>query len=139
MKKLFSISAISLLAIFLLSSCSKDATTLLTDGTWNFSNMTTDSDDPDIIALITLGKAVFTDGTLEFNADETFIMDAPLLEEPMTGTWSLIGDDQLVMDIDDQLPSTANIDVLSKSELKYIETYVDQEMKSYNVTTSWTR
>ncbi len=122
-----------------LTGCETDNKSLLTDGVWKFSNMTTDSEDQDIIALITLGKAILTDGTMEFKADETFILSAPLLQESQTGTWSLIGDDQLIMDNEGDLGSTANIDVLTKKELKYIETFVDTEMNRYNVTTSWSK
>lgn len=139
MKKI--LSGISMIAVcmLLVTGCETDNKTLLTDGVWNFSNMTTDSEDEGIIALITLGKAILTDGTMEFKTDETYILSAPLLQEPQTGTWSLIGDDQLIMDSDGDLGSTANIDVLTKKELKYIETFVDTEMSRYNVTTSWSR
>jgi len=100
--------------------------------------MTTDSEDEDIIALVTWMKAALTDGYLEFNSDNTYLMDAPLLAEAESGTWSLIGDDQLVLE-GNMGPSTANIETLSKTELKYIETYVDAEMNPYSVTTKWTR
>ncbi len=128
-----------IVTLLLVTGCETDNKSLLTDGVWKFSNMTTDSEDQDIIALITLGKAILTDGTMEFKADETFILSAPLLQESQTGTWSLIGDDQLIMDNEGDLGSTANIDVLTKKELKYIETFVDTEMNRYNVTTSWSK
>ena len=128
-----------IVTLLLVTGCETDNKSLLTDGVWKFSNMTTDSEDQDIIALITLGKAILTDGTIEFKADETFILSAPLLQESQTGTWSLIGDDQLIMDNEGDLGSTANIDVLTKKELKYIETFVDTEMNRYNVTTSWSK
>ncbi len=128
-----------IITLLLVTGCETDNKSLLTDGVWKFSNMTTDSEDQDIIALITLGKAILTDGTMEFKADETFILSAPLLQESQTGTWSLIGDDQLIMDNEGDLGSTANIDVLTKKELKYIETFVDTEMNRYNVTTSWSK
>ena len=139
MKKILSGISMIAIALLLFTGCESDNKTLLTDGVWKFSNMTTDSEDQDIIALITLGKAILTDGTMEFKADETFILSAPLLQESQTGTWSLIGDDQLIMDNEGDLGSTANIDVLTKKELKYIETFVDTEMNRYNVTTSWSK
>lgn len=122
-----------------LTGCETDNKTLLTDGVWKFSNMTTDSEDQDIIAWVTLGKAILTDGTLEFKTDQSYILTAPLLEDPETGTWSLVGEDQLILDSDGDLGSTANIETLSKKELKYIETFVDAGMNSYSVTTSWSR
>ncbi len=127
------------IVLLLVTGCESDNKTLLTDGVWKFSNMTTDSEDQNIIALITLGKAILTDGTLEFKADQSYILTAPLLQDPETGTWSLIGEDQLILDSDGDLGSTANIETLSKKELKYIETFVDAEMKHYSVTTSWSR
>ena len=130
-----------MIAMILLSltGCETDNKTLLTDGVWKFSNMTTDSEDQDIIAFVTLGKAILTDGTLEINADETYILSAPLLQNSQTGTWSLVGEDQLIFKGEDNITSTANIETLSKKELKYIETYVDPEMNSYSITTSWSR
>ncbi len=122
-----------------LTGCETDNITLLTDGVWKFSNMTTDSEDQDIIAYVTLGKAILTDGTLEINADETYILSAPLLQNSQTGTWSLVGEDQLIFKGEDNITSTANIETLSKKELKYIETYVDAGMNSYSITTSWSR
>jgi len=139
MNKLF--SGIVLIAILMLSltGCETDNTTLLTDGVWKFSNMTTDSDDETIAGFIALGKALLTDATMEFQSGGDYIMDSPLLDDPVSGSWSLIGDDQLILDADDQAPSTANIETLTKDKLKYIETYVDENMDSYNVTTTWTR
>ena len=61
------------------------------------------------------------------------------MEEPTSGTWSLIGEDQLILTEAGGVPSTANIDVLSKKELKYIETFIDLSQNTYSVTTSWTR
>lgn len=80
-----------------------------------------------------------TDATLVFNGDGTYIIDSPLTEDPSTGTWSLVGDDQLIMDPDDMSASTANIEKLSKDELKYIETFSDEGGNPYSVTTSWVR
>jgi len=138
MKNLLSGFAISPFVLISMTGCENDPETLLTDGLWDFKNITTDSNDEDIIALVTLMKAALTDGYLEFNSDNTYLMDAPLLAEAVSGTWSLIGDDQLVLE-SNLGPSTANIETLSKTELKYIETYVDAEMNPYSVTTKWTR
>jgi hypothetical protein len=131
--------AAALMALLLLAGCDSDNNALLTDGIWNFRNMTTNSDDPNIQQLIALGKAFMTDATLEFQSDGTYIINTPLSQDPITGTWELVGDDQLIIDADDQPPSTANIETLSKDELKYIETFVDDQMNSYSVTTTWKR
>ncbi len=141
MKNLFSVLGLAILMMLAMTSCADpDASTQLTDGIWNFDDMTTDSEDDNIKGLILLGKALLTDATMDFQSDKTYMMDSPLADEPETGTWSLIGDDQLILTPDDDgFPSTANINELTKDKLKYVETFVDQEMNAYSVTTSWVR
>ena len=90
-------------------------------------------------SIITLAKALLTDATMEFQEGGTYIMTSPLVEDPTTGEWQLIGEDQLILDPDDELPSTANIESLTKDKLSYMETFVDAEMNSYTITTTWTR
>ena len=139
MKRLTKGLMLALFSVALLTGCEKDPSTLLTDGIWNFSNLTTTSTDEDHTALIALFKAFMTDATLEFNGDGTFIMNSPLAEDPTTGTWELIGDDQLIMDPDDEVASTANIETLSKDQLVFIETFYDLDNNPFSVTTSWTK
>ncbi len=127
------------IVLLTLTGCETDNTALLTDGVWKFENMTTDSDDETIKGVVALGKALLTDATMEFQSGGEYILTSPLVEDPETGSWSLIGDDQLILDADDQPPSTANIETLTKKELKYIETYVDENIESYSLTTTWTR
>lgn len=121
------------------SGCEKDQKTLLTDGVWNFKSMTTDSEDETTQDLIFVASAFMSGSTMEFISDGTFLSTSPLADEPSSGTWSLIGDDQLILTPEGELASTANIDVLSKSELKYIETYWDINQNPYTITTSWSR
>lgn len=130
---------ITLLFAVVFSGCEKEPGTLLTDGIWNFENLTTDSEDEDIHSLVALAKALMTDATLEFQGAGTYIIDSPLMDEPTTGTWSLIGEDQLILDPDNQPPSTANIETLTKKELTYLETYSYQQMTPYTITTTWVR
>jgi len=111
---------------------------MLTDGVWNFKNMTTDSEDETTQSLVFLAKALMTESTIEFKPDGTYLQTSPLTDEPVSGTWSLIGDDQLVLNSEGELTSTANIEVLSKSELSYMETYSDLS-QTYTVTTSWSK
>jgi hypothetical protein len=140
MKNLFSVTGIALFLMLSMTACSDpDATTQLTDGIWKFRNMTTDSEDETIKGWVALGKALLTDATLEFQSDKTYLMDSPLMSEPETGTWSLIGDDQLILSPDDGVPSTANINELTKDKLQYIETYSDEQMNTYSFTTTWVR
>ena len=129
--------ALSLIVMLTLTGCETDNKTMLTDGVWNFQNMTTDSEDDNIIALVTLGKALFTDATMEFQEGGAYILTSPLVDDPSTGDWQLVGDDQLILDPDDEEPSTSNIETLIKDKLSYMETLVDAEMNSYTVTTTW--
>lgn len=139
MNKIF--SGIALISILLLSltGCETDNTSLLSDGVWTFENLTTDSEDETIQGWVLIGKAFLVDATLEFNSDMTFILDAPIADEPQTGTWSLVGDDVLTMNTDGGVPSTSNIQTLSKKELKFIETFTDENLETYNTTTTWIR
>lgn len=130
---------LSLILLLSLTSCDKDNSTLLTDGVWTFQNLTTDSDDESIIGLVALGKALLTDATLELQEGGTYILNSPLVDNPTTGEWQLVGDDQLILDPDDELPSTSNIETLTKDKLSYMESFVDGQMNSYTITTSWTR
>ncbi|HDS07820.1 MAG TPA: hypothetical protein ENO05_09355 [Bacteroides sp.] len=138
-KSFLSVFVISLFLLTTFTSCEKDPATQLSGGVWIFENLTSDTEDENIRSLVALAKALMTDATLEFQDGGTYIITSPLMDEPTTGTWSLIGDDQLVLDPDDQLASTANIETLTRKQLVYIETYSDMQDGTYSVTTSWTR
>lgn len=139
MTKFFKGITLIAIALFLTTACeSTDDKSLLTDGIWNFSNMTTDSESEATQTLILLGKAFLTEGTMEFKDDGSYILSSPLLQDPQTGTWSLIVD-QLILDSDGDLVSTSDIGTLSKTELIYTETLRDAELQSYKVTTSWSK
>ena len=129
-----------MMALAMTSCADEDSTALLTDGIWNFSNMTTDSEDEGIKTLVAFAKALMTDATLEFQAGGDYIIDSPLIEEPETGTWSLIGDDQLIMTEEGEIPSTANIDELTKEKLSYIQTLINpQTQQAFSATTTWVK
>lgn len=131
--------ALSLFVMLTLTACDKDNATLLTDGVWTFQNLTSDSEDENIINLVALGKALLTDASMEFQEGGTYILTSPLIEDPTTGDWELIGDDQLIIDPDDEASSTSTIETLSKDKLSYLETFVDAQMNTYTITTTWTR
>lgn len=140
MKNLFSVLGLAMLMMLAMTSCADpEASTQLSDGIWKFNNMTTDSEDETIILGVNGLKAYHTDATLEFQSGGDFVKQFLLETDPETGTWSLIGDDQLIITPDDGIPSTANIQELTKDKLKYIETFVDQELNTYSVTTTWVR
>ena len=128
-----------LVGMMLLTACETDNATLLTDGVWTFQSMTTDSEDNNIISLVSLGQAILTEASMEFQEGGTYILTSPLVENPTTGEWELIGDDQLVIDPDDEGASTSKIETLTKDKLSYSETFVDGQMNSYMITTTWTR
>lgn len=138
-KNIITCAAVSLLILFSTTGCDQDNKTLLTDGIWNFKTLTTDSEDENTQNWILLAKALMTEATIEFQEDGTYILNSPLMEEPTTGTWSLIGDDQLVMNPEGGVTSTQNIQVLTRNELKYLETVPDFSQNPATTTTSWTR
>ena len=139
MRNIFTGLITVLVGMMLLTACETDNATLLTDGVWTFQNLTTDSEDNSIISLVSLAKALLTDATLELQEGGTYILTSPLVENPTTGEWQLIGEDQLILDPEDEGASTSNIETLTKDKLSYSETFVDGQMNSYTVTTTWTR
>ena len=128
-----------LVGMMLLTACETDNATLITDGVWTFQSMTTDSEDNSILSLVSLGQAILTEATMEFQEGGTYILDSPLVENPTTGEWELIGDDQLFIDPDGEVSSTSKIETLTKDKLSYTESFVDGQMNTYKVTTTWTR
>lgn len=139
MRKIFAGFAVALLVMLTLTGCETDNKTLLTDGIWTFQNLTTDSEDENVATLIIIAKALMTDATMEFQEGGTYIMDSPLADQPTTGDWELLGEDQLILTPEGEVASTSSIENLSKSELKYKETFVDEQLNSYTVTTTWSK
>ena len=131
--------AIILFAILTLTGCETDNKTLLTDGVWTFQNLTTNSENETVISIVSLAKALLTDASMEFQEGGTYILTSPLMDNPTTGEWQLIGEDQLMLDPGDETPSTSSIETLSKDKLSYTETMVDAQMNSYTITTTWVR
>lgn len=128
-----------MLAMLSLTGCETDNKNLLTDGLWTFQSLTTDSENENVTTLLVIAEALMNNATMEFQEGGTYIMDSPLANEPTTGEWQLIGDNQLILEPEGEVTSTSNIETLSKSELKYTETLVDEQMNSYTITTSWTK
>ena len=128
-----------LVGMMLLTACETDNATLLTDGVWTFQDMTSDSEDSAVISLVSLAKALLTDASMEFQGGGTYILTSPLVENPTTGEWQLIDEDMLVLDPEDEAASTSKIETLTKDKLSYSESFVDGQMNTYTVTTSWTR
>jgi hypothetical protein len=128
-----------LAGMIMLTACETDNATLLTDGVWTFQDMTSDSEESAVISLVSLAKALLTDASMEFQEGGTYILTSLLQENPTTGEWQLIGEDQLVLDPEDEGASTSNIETLTKDKLSYSESFVDGQMNTYTVTTTWTR
>ena len=59
--------------------------------------------------------------------------------EDESGTWELVGETQLVFSPDVGGIQTASIDRISKKELVYLETFVDQDQNPFNTTTTWVK
>lgn len=138
MKRVTSITGALLLltSIMLFSGCEKDNLDLLSGSKWDFENLTTPSSNEDVQALVALGKALMTDGTLEFSSGGDYTLDSPTISSE-TGTWELVGNNQLIFN--DGIPRTATIDEISKSKLVYIETYVYLDTETYTVKYTWVK
>lgn len=130
---------IILFTLLTLTACETDNASLLTDGVWTFQSMTTNSEESNIISLVSLAQALLTEASMEFQDGGTYILTSPFVENPTTGGWELIGKDQLIIDPDNEASSTSNINTLSKDRLSYSEDLVDGQMNTYTVTTSWIR
>jgi hypothetical protein len=139
MRNIIKGTAIILFAVLTLTGCETDNATLLTDGVWTFQSMTTDSEESAIISLVSLGQALLTEATMEFQEGGTYILDSPFVENPTTGDWQLIGDDQLLIDPDNETSTTSKIKTLTENKLSYTEDFVYGQMNTYTVTTTWER
>jgi hypothetical protein len=139
MRKIVKGIAIILFTVLTLTGCETDNATLLTDGLWTFQSMTTDSEESSIISLVSLAQALLTEASMEFQEGGSYIMTSPLVENPTTGEWELIGEDQLIIDPDNKASSTSNIITLTEDKLSYTEDFVDGQMNTYKVTTTWGR
>jgi hypothetical protein len=139
MKNLIKGISIILFNLLTLTGCETDNATLLTDGVWTFQSMTTDSEESSIISLVSLAQALLTEATMEFQEGGTYILTSLLVENPITGEWELIGEDQLIIDPDNEASSTSNIETLTEDRLSYTESFVDGQMSSYTVRTTWVR
>lgn len=141
MKKIIKFPALLMIAALLLSlsSCEKDRLSLLTGGEWQFENITTNNEDQNIKDIVAGLKAIYTDGTLRFFSDNTYIKEFALIDDE-SGTWELVGSTQLIFSPDAGGVMTSSIDKISKSELVYIETYVDPTTSNtFNTTTTWVK
>ena len=139
MKNILSGIALALFSVLVFTSCESDNTTLLTDGVWTFQDLSTDSEDNTVVSLISLAEALLTGATMEFQEGGTYILSSPLVQDPTTGEWQLIGEDRLLLEPDGETSSTSNIETLTKDELTYSESMVDSNMETYTVTTTWIR
>lgn len=139
MKNILPGIAIFLILSVVLTACESDNETLLSEGLWNFQDMSTDSEESAIISIVSLGEALLTGATMEFQEGGTYILTSALVETPVTGKWQLIGNDQLVLEPDGESSSTSTLDVLTRDKLIYTESFMDGQVNSYKVTTTWTR
>lgn len=131
--------ALTMFLGLLLTACGSENASLLTDGIWTFQDMSTDSEDSAIISVVSLGEALLTGASMEFQESGTFILSSSLVQTPTTGEWQLIGDDKLVLDPENESTSTNKIKSLTKDKLSYSESFTDGQTNSYIVTTTWTR
>ena len=131
------IATVILTTFFLsLNSCNKDNLELLSDTLWNFEDFSTESENTNIQSLVALGKAVLTDGTLEFEGGGAYTLNSPLMDEEV-GTWELVGSNQIIFTSSNPKPP-ATIEELTKKKLVYYETYVYED-ETYSIEYVWVK
>ena len=104
MKNLFRYSTILLIGVVAVmamnSGCGKDddlsTKELLTAHPWKFVKAETTSTDSSVIQGIAIINAFMTNSVVTFNADGTYTLTSPLLNDPETGTWELSSDEKLL-------------------------------------------
>lgn len=133
------LTGILLTILIMLTACEKESSSLLTDGIWSFEDMRTDSQVSAVISLVSLGEALLTGATLEFQEDGSYILSSALVGNPVTGQWRLVGEDRLILEPEGEDPSTSDIETLSRNKLSYKEYFTDAQMNTYKVTTTWIR
>jgi hypothetical protein len=135
------LTGISLVAIMMLAmtSCADpEASALLTDGAWTFKNLTTDSDDDAVKDAVQVLKLIHIDATLEFQDGGDYLIEFAL-GDPESGSWELIGDDQLILNPDEGTVPASNSQTLTEDRLTYIQTWPDQELGTFSMTFVWER
>ena len=141
MKKLFKYTSPVLLIFFLFVGlgCEKDANLsdeeLLTSHIWRFSEMTANTDDPDVLALIDFAEAIMTGGTVNFHDGGIYTMTA--MQQSEDGTWELSADGTtLTLDkgTDDESATTLASISISKMVWEDEGSYLDEV---FITTTTW--
>lgn len=132
--------AITLFISMVFTSCTGDSSTKLTNGIWDFSDLTSTSENETTQSFIAFGKAVMVDGTIEFMEDGSYVQTSPLVDD-ILGIWEIIGEDQLVISIDGSSgTSTSTIEVLTNKKLQFFEIFNEAlSSDTYTTTTSWVK
>ena len=154
MKKLMRYSVITLLifAIVGLAGCDKDdngngadKTSLLTAHIWKFDNASTTSTDPLIQAMVTMmSTLVYTDATMNFNADGTYAMTIknPLTQQDETdsGTWEWNSDEsKVIIDKGTEDEAESTIVTLTSDVLEHTMTEEEDDLGIIELTMRWVK
>ncbi|HOO99381.1 MAG TPA: hypothetical protein PLV06_07495 [Bacteroidales bacterium] len=119
---------LSLTSMILLSTgCEKMSNEeLLLDHIWNYDEMTTNSTNETVLAIVALSNALFTGATFEFKSDGSYRITTTSNTD--TGTWEFLDDDTFLMDTDQM-----QIISLTEDEFVVESEEVDTEYGNYYI------
>lgn len=119
---------LSLTSMILLSTgCEKMSNEeLLLDHTWQYDEMTTNSTNETVLAIVALSNALFTGATFEFKSDGSYRITTTSNTD--TGTWEFLDDDTFLMDTDQM-----QIISLNEDEFVVESEEVDTEYGNYYI------
>ena len=139
------IFALVVLVMAVNTGCSKNDLSnkeLLTSHPWKFSDATTNATDSTIIKSVALVKAFMTNSVVTFNADGTYTMTSPFLNDPETGTWELSSDEKHITMKSDGSDSGDTGDYMRITRLNDTELVLEMDDKTddgtpYTLTLRW--
>jgi len=113
--------------ILLSTGCEKMSNEeLLLDHIWNYDEMTTNSTNETVLAIVALSNALFTGATFEFKSDGSYRITTTSNTD--TGTWEFLDDDTFLMDTDQM-----QIISLTEDEFVVESEEVDTEYGNYYI------
>ena len=138
-KRLIAIIAPLISILILSQGCKDDHAGMLSEGTWTFQSLHTESELASVLSSVYLNQAFFNGARLEFTPGGEYLIRFPLMEIPTRGNWSLKDDDQLILKANHGPESAHLILALTDKELAYVETLAHPDSGTYSITTTWIR
>lgn len=142
MKKIINpIYLFAFFSIMIIIGCEKkeeepDKTALLTNHTWNFSELTTSSTDADVQLAVNLIAAFMTNATMTFTTGGTYTIT--MLGQPATGSWEFnASETTITLDKGTEDESVQDIIKLTSSVLETKEMVQDVDYGEFDISYHW--